>query len=75
MDCCVILNIIGNGLSCCTVVIPHFVIGISISDRNSLLISYEKLGKLNKFIKVMLCVSLIYLNINKYTKRNKLYID
>ena len=31
---------------------------------NSLLISYEKLGKLyNKFIKVMLCVSLICLNI------------
>ena len=29
----------------------------------SLLISYEKLGKLNKFIKVMLCVSLICLNI------------
>ena len=30
---------------------------------NSLLISYEKLGKINKFIKVMLCVSLICLNI------------
>ena len=30
---------------------------------NSLIISYEKLGKLNKFINVMLCVSLICLNI------------
>jgi hypothetical protein len=30
---------------------------------NSLIISYEKLGKLNKFIKVMRCVSLICLNI------------
>jgi hypothetical protein len=29
---------------------------------NSLLISYEKLGKINQFIKVMLCVSLICLN-------------
>ena len=31
--------------------------------QNSLLISYEKRRKLNKFIKVMLCVSLICLNI------------
>ena len=30
---------------------------------NSLIISYEKLGKRNKFINVMLCVSLICLNI------------
>jgi hypothetical protein len=30
---------------------------------NSLMISYEKIGKINKFIKVMLCVSLICLNI------------
>jgi hypothetical protein len=35
-----------------------FVIGM---DQNSLLISYEKRRKLSKFIKVMLCVSLICL--------------
>jgi hypothetical protein len=80
MDCCVILNITSNGLSwpymvmlhCCYSKFCYWYINISIDY--SLLISYEKLGKLNKFIKVMLCVSLICLNLI-YTRRNKLYIN
>jgi hypothetical protein len=43
--------------------------------QNSLLISHEKQRKLNKFIKVMLCVSLICLNIIHKRNRNKLYIN
>jgi hypothetical protein len=64
--CCVILNITGNGLSWPYMVILHScystVLLLAYKYQNSLLISYEKRRKLNKFIKVMLCVSLICLN-------------
>jgi hypothetical protein len=41
-----------------------YILLLAYQYENSLLISYENLGKLNKFIKlVMLCVSLICLNI------------
>jgi hypothetical protein len=36
-----------------------YILLLAYQYLNSLLISYEKLGKFNKFIKVMLCVSLI----------------
>ena len=41
-----------------------YILLLAYQYLNSLLISYEKLGKINKsVIKVMLCVSLICLNI------------
>jgi hypothetical protein len=47
-----------------------YILLLAYQYLNSLLISYEKLGKIDKFIKVMLCVSLICLNII-----HKLYIN
>jgi hypothetical protein len=40
-----------------------YILLLAYQYLNSLLISYEKLRQINKFIKVMLCVSLICLNI------------
>jgi hypothetical protein len=64
MDCCVILNIISNGMTLYgnAALLLFYILLLAYAAyqyQNSLLISYEKLGKLNKFIKVMLCVSLI----------------
>jgi hypothetical protein len=62
-----ILNITGNGLSWPYMVILHCcystVLLLAYKYQNRLLISYEKRRRLSKFIKVMLCVSLICLNI------------
>jgi hypothetical protein len=37
-----------------------YILLLAYQYQNSLLISYEKPGKLNKFIKVMLCISFIW---------------